>query len=130
MVFPMQQSGSSKARYSRCGLHAESGSAALQCGASMTVAPLSFLVVDYHRDSRFLLVKCLQRKFSGAGIYEAEETDTAVEIARRDAIAAIITHRTHDCLGTDLVAKFREANPTVPIIMVSGIDRTEAALAA
>lgn len=97
---------------------------------SHSPAPLRFLVVDHHKDSRFLLVKCLLRKFPQAFIQEAEEGDRAIEIAREEPFAAIITHRTREYFGTELVAKFREVNDEVPIVMVSGIERTIPALAA
>jgi CheY-like chemotaxis protein len=88
------------------------------------------LVVDHHKDSRFLLVKCLLRKFPGARIDEAEEGDPAIEIARGTGLSAIVTHRTREYFGTELVEKLRAANDRVPIVMVSGIERTIPALAA
>lgn len=96
----------------------------------MSVVPLSFLVIDHNRDSRFLLVTCVLRKFPGAVIQEAEEGESAIEMARRRDLAAIITHRTREYFGTELVTKLREANPEVPIVMVSGIERTIPALKA
>jgi CheY-like chemotaxis protein len=97
---------------------------------SSTAAPLHFLVVDHHKDSRFLLVKSLLRKFPGARIEEAEDGETALQIARDHTLVAIITHRTREYFGTELVEKFRELNGRVPIVMVSGIERTAPALAA
>lgn len=97
---------------------------------SSSSVPLRFLVVDHHKDSRFLLVKCLHRKFPQALIQEAEEGDAAIEMARDKRLSAIVTHRTREYFGTELVQKFREANERVPIVMVSGIERTEPALAA
>jgi CheY-like chemotaxis protein len=92
--------------------------------------PLRFLVVDHHKDSRFLLVKCLHRKFPDAEILEVEEGDPAVAIAQAGDLSAIVTHRTREYFGTELVEKFREVNERVPIVMVSGIERREPALAA
>lgn len=97
---------------------------------SSTSVPPRFLVVDHHKDSRFLLVKCLLRKFPHAIIEEAEDGDPAIAIARLGGLAAIVTHRTRECLGTELVEKFRQVSPNVPIVMVSGIERTAPALAA
>lgn len=97
---------------------------------SSSQAPLQFLVVDHHHDSRRLLVKCLLRTFPQAEILEAEEGDPAIETARSPQLTAIVTHRTREYLGTELVGKFREVNETVPIVMVSGIERTTPALAA
>lgn len=91
---------------------------------------LRFLVVDHHRESRYLLVKCLLRKFPDAQITEAEEGDAAVELARAGDLDVIVTHRTREYFGTELVSKFRDVNESVPIVMVSGIERTGPALAA
>lgn len=42
-------------------------------------------------------------------------------------LAAIITHRSFEMEGAELVRRFRDADPVVPIIMVSGVDRSAAA---
>ncbi len=96
----------------------------------MHLNPPVFLVVDHNADTRFLLAKCLQRKFPSAVIQEAEDGENAVDIAARGGLTAIISHRTTEMLGTELVERFREVNPGVPLVMVSGIDRTEPALIA
>ena len=96
----------------------------------MTDARPTFLIVDHNKDSRFLLVKCLYRKFPHAVILEAADGDAAIAMAARDDLAVIVTHRTAEYFGTELVEKFREVNSSVPIVMVSGIERTAPALAA
>lgn len=93
-------------------------------------ATRKFLVVDFHAESRFLLVKTLLRKFPGSLIYEEDDADRATELLRTRRITAVITHRTFEVAGVDLVRQFRAAAPTLPIIMVSGIDREAAALEA
>lgn len=97
---------------------------------SSSSAPLRFLVVDHNKDSRFLLVKCLLRKFPHARIDEAEEGDEAIAIAQAQPLDVIVTHRTREYYGTELVEKLRRVNDQVPIVMVSGIERTGPALAA
>lgn len=92
--------------------------------------PDRFLVIDENTDSRFLLVKTLLRKFPSALLQECHDADTAIATARSDKLTAIVAHRTYDYDGVTLVALLRRANPTVPIVMVSGIDRTPQALAA
>lgn len=87
-------------------------------------------MVDFHAESRFLLVKTLQRKFPGAIVHEVEDAKQAVATVERGGLDAVITHRTFDVAGADLVRDFRRVDSTVPIVMVSGIDREEAALAA
>lgn len=88
-----------------------------------------FLVVDFHAESRFLLVKTLVRKFPDAVILEEDDAERALVQARTGQLSAIITHRTFDMEGLELVRQFRAATKTC-IVMVSGIDREAAALAA
>jgi DNA-binding NtrC family response regulator len=87
-----------------------------------------FLVVDFQRESRFLLVKTLQRKFPAAVIRECDDAVQAVQMARTQDLACIITHRTFETPGADLVRALREVDPDVPIVMVSGMDRQRAAM--
>lgn len=93
----------------------------------MTPAPI-FLVIDFQRESRFLLVKTLLRKFPGATIRECEDAAQAVLLARAQDIACIVTHRTFETTGAELVRQLREVDPDVPIVMVSGLDREKAAI--
>lgn len=92
--------------------------------------PLKFLVIDDNADSRFLLVKTLLRKFPSAVIQECQEAGCAIESARHEGLAAIVTHRSTEIPGLKLVPLLREANPLVPIIMVSGANRRVEAIAA
>lgn len=89
-----------------------------------------FLVIDFHRESRYLLVKTLQRKFPDAVIHEAEDASHAVELTRTGHLSAVVTHRTFDLVGVELVKQLRAADARVPIVMVSGIDRASDAVAA
>jgi DNA-binding NarL/FixJ family response regulator len=95
----------------------------------MFAAP-HFVVVDYHSESRYLLVRTLLRKFPGTTISEFDEATDALTLVERERVAVIIAHRTFDVPGIELVRLFRVADPNVPIVMVSGIDRARAALAA
>lgn len=92
-----------------------------------SAAPI-FLVVDFQRESRFLLVRTLLRKFPRAVIRECEDAEQAVQMARTQDVACIITHRTFDTNGVDLVRQLRDVDPAVPIVMVSGMDRAKAAI--
>ncbi len=89
-----------------------------------------FLVVDDNPDSRFLLVKTLLRKFPRSIIHETQEAVAAVAMANANRLDAVVAHRAADVDGLTLVRAIREANPTVPIVMVSGIDRSKAAMLA
>jgi DNA-binding NarL/FixJ family response regulator len=90
----------------------------------------TFIVIDFHHESRFLLVKTLRRKFPTARILEFDDADDAIAAARATDVLAVITHRTFEVEGAELVRRLRATNAFVPIIMVSGIDREEEALAA
>lgn len=98
--------------------------------SSSLPGPLRFLVIDHHQDSRFLLVKSVLRKFPQALIEEVADGEPALALAAAGRFDAIITHRTIEYFGAELVEKLRAQNPNVPIVMVSSIDRAEAALAA
>jgi CheY-like chemotaxis protein len=89
-----------------------------------------FLVIDVNSDSRFLLVKTLLRKFPQSVIEECQDCDSAVALANTTPLDAIVTHRSLEVDGIELVRLLRAANPSVPIIMVSGSDRSSEALAA
>jgi CheY-like chemotaxis protein len=99
----------------------------------MTSSPFPshhFLVIDHHHDRRFLLVKSLLRKFPNASIEEVADGEPAIALASERTFAAIIVHRTSEYFGSELVERLRAANPNVPIMMVSSIDRAEDARAA
>ena len=87
-----------------------------------------FLIVDDNPDSRFLLVKTLLRKFPQALLQETQDGESSVALARSETFDAIVVHRAAEIDGVTLIRKIREANQTVPIVMVSGIDRTKSAL--
>jgi CheY-like chemotaxis protein len=93
-------------------------------------APLKFLVIDDNADSRFLLVKTLLRKFPSAVIHECQSSAAALVMAKTSDLAAIISHRTTETAGISLLRELRQINPGVPMVMVSGVDRRELALAA
>jgi len=85
--------------------------------------PVIFLVIDFNAESRFLLVKTLRRKFPTALIHETDVAENALELTRDVNLTAIISHRTFDVEGVELVRQLRAVDRDVPIVMVSGIDR-------
>ncbi|MEO5960977.1 MAG: response regulator [Opitutaceae bacterium] len=87
-------------------------------------------MIDDNPDSRLLLVRTLQRRFSSAAIIECQDPDVAIRYAGSHRPSAIIAHRAGEMDGLTLIGELRAANATVPIVMVSGIDRTKQALAA
>jgi DNA-binding NtrC family response regulator len=95
-----------------------------------TASSLNFLVIDENPDGRFLLSKSLLRTFPHAAVVECQSADTAFRELRSRKIAAILAHRTFEYEGVNLVREIRKVNPSVPLIMTSGIDRREQALAA
>lgn len=93
-------------------------------------APLQFLVIDDNADSRFLLVKTLLRKFPAAVVHECQSSAAALVMAKTSDLSAIISHRTTETAGIALLRDLRAINSQVPMVMVSGVDRRELALAA
>lgn len=93
-------------------------------------SPRKFLIVDDVTDSRALIVRTLLRKFPTAFIQETQESSSAVTASQEQKYDIIIAHRSVDLDGLTLVRSLRQANPVVPIIMISGVDRTPQALEA
>jgi CheY-like chemotaxis protein len=93
-------------------------------------APYKFLIVDDNADSRFLLVKTLLRKFPQAVLQETQDGESAMALARAENLDALVVHRAAEMDGLSLIRMLRQVNATVPIVMVSGIDRTKAAIEA
>jgi two-component system chemotaxis response regulator CheB len=93
-------------------------------------SPRKFLIVDDNADSRFLLVKTLLRKFPHAVLQETQNCDSAVAIIEAGGLDAVVVHRAAEVDGMTLLRELRQANDSVPIVMVSGIDRTKQALEA
>jgi CheY-like chemotaxis protein len=94
------------------------------------MANRKFLVIDDNHDSRFLLTKTLLRKFPQAIVQECQDSQPAEAEARNGKLDAIVAHRAADMDGLTLIRLLRQANAAIPIVMVSGIDRTADALAA
>jgi CheY-like chemotaxis protein len=90
---------------------------------------LNFLVVDDNPDSRFLLVRTLLRKFPAAVIHECQGAERSFELARQEVLTAIVVHRATEIGGIPLLRELRAIASSVPIVMVSSIDRREAAMA-
>ena len=92
--------------------------------------PLQFLILDDNPDTRFLLSKTLLRKFPTCVLQEYQDADSAVAAAGKKGVDLIVVHRLWDIDGVSLIKRLRAANPRVPIIAVSGIDRSAETLAA
>jgi DNA-binding response OmpR family regulator len=96
----------------------------------MALSGPRLLVVDLNADSRSLLERTLRRKFPDGTVLQCQEADEAVRYVKDGAVDLIIAHRTFDLEGAPLVRLLRNTNPALPIIMISGIGREEAALEA
>lgn len=91
---------------------------------------LRFLIVEFNPEGQFLLSKTLKRKFPTADLRICEESDAAVALVRGERIDAMIVHRAADADGVSVTRLLRAVNGTAPLVLVSGIDRTEEARAA
>ena len=97
---------------------------------SLVETPRKFLVIDDNADSRTLLSRTLLRKYPEAVVQECQSGDTAMAVVRVERVQAVVVHRTFEYDGETLVRLLRRADPTVPIVMVSGYDRRASAHAA
>lgn len=86
--------------------------------------PFSFLIVDDREESRALLGRGLLKKFSGCTCVECEDSEMAVALLGKVIYAAAVVHRAADADGAPVVELLRQARAEMPIVMVSGIDRS------
>lgn len=93
-------------------------------------AAKKLLIIDDNPDGRVLLVRTLRRKFPNADLLEVADAGTALSVLGGVKFDAVISHRAGEFKGEQLVRLLRTANANVPIVMISGIERTEAARAA
>lgn len=91
--------------------------------------PRKFLLVDENADGRSLLARTLHRKFPQSLTLECIDADTAVTTARNEKLDAIVIHRA-DLPGVDIIRLIRSISPDVPILAVSGFDRSKESTAA
>jgi CheY-like chemotaxis protein len=91
---------------------------------------VKLLVIDDNADNRFLLARTLLRKFPRAALVECQSVETAMKMLKEENVTLVVSHRTHEVGGADLLRELRQVNPTVPILAVSGMDQKEATLAA
>lgn len=85
------------------------------------------MVVDDNPEGRFLLTKTLLRKYPQSVVHECQELEVALEVIRefpRDARSVVIAHRATGMDGRSLVKALRQENATIPIVWISGRDRT------
>ena len=85
---------------------------------------LTFLLVDHNADSRLLLGRTLHRKFPAAVIQECDSAPATVAALQAGPVDVAICHRLDGHDGAAVVALIRQASPAVPIIMVSGVNRS------
>jgi DNA-binding NtrC family response regulator len=92
--------------------------------------PRSILVIDYNSDCGVLLVRTLMRKFPSCVVQICGDAPAAIRAMETQRFDALVVHRTEDIACVDLLPILRKIDPIVPIIAVSGIDRTTEAIAA
>jgi DNA-binding NarL/FixJ family response regulator len=88
--------------------------------------PPRILVIDHNPDSGELLVRSLRRKFPDAFTYLTSDAEDAEKSLAALKLDAIVIHRANTSTAVELTRALRRINPTVPIVVVSGIDRSEA----
>jgi two-component system response regulator FlrC len=91
---------------------------------------LCFLIVDDHPDGRFLVAKTLLRKFPHSTVLECQTAEAAFEALERKIPSFIVAHRTFELDGISLLRELRSRAPDIPILMTSGIDRSDEAVSA
>ena len=91
---------------------------------------LTFLIVDDNPDGRFLVEKTLLRKFPNARIVGCQTLEAAARAFETHPASLIVSHRTFEQTGIELLRALRQLAPETPLIMTSGIDRSDVAITA
>lgn len=89
-----------------------------------------FLIIDNNRDTGELLARSLRRKYPLAVVRYCDEATVAVELVARHPWNVVVLHRAFDADAVHLVHALRATHATVPIVVVSAVDRSEAVLSA
>ena len=89
-----------------------------------------FLVIDHNPDSRGLLTRSLRRKFQDCNVLQTSDAEEAVAALSSVNVDAVILHRAVGADAVEMVRSLRQVNPSVVIIVVSGVDRSESVLQA
>ncbi|HUR56395.1 MAG TPA: hypothetical protein VM029_01710 [Opitutaceae bacterium] len=92
--------------------------------------PRKLLVIDFDADSGALLLRSLLRKFPAAAVELCKEAAAATQVVGTRQVDAVVLHRTEEEDAVTLVRTLRKMDADIPIIVVSGIDRSEQVLAA
>jgi response regulator RpfG family c-di-GMP phosphodiesterase len=93
-------------------------------------APRKILLIDNHTDNRALLARTLLRKFPKVILSECKDRGTAIEAAGQEQVDVVVLHRTNDAEAVDLITAIRKVNKSVPILVLSGVDRSATVLKA
>jgi CheY-like chemotaxis protein len=89
-----------------------------------------FLLVDENPDGRSLLARTLHRKFPQSITLECVDSQAALAAVSGEKLDAVVIHKADDVTGLELIQLIRRMNPNVPILAVSGYDRTRESLEA
>ncbi len=87
--------------------------------------PRKLLVVDSNVDNGALLVRSLARRFPASSIELCRDSGIAIKALTAKGVDAVVLHRTDDGEAAELIRLFLKAAPEVPIVGVSGVDRSE-----
>jgi CheY-like chemotaxis protein len=96
----------------------------------VTSGALRILIVDDNPDGLYLLSRTLLRCFPRAIVEDCVDLDAAVERVGKQSVSAVVVHRAHGLGGLETVTAIRAANRHVPIVYVSGVERSDEAIIA
>jgi hypothetical protein len=83
-----------------------------------------FLIVDSNADNGALLVRSLIRKYPSASVQLSQDSAGAIETLAAQAVDVVVLHRTDTDDAVHLIEAFLRIAPDVPIVAVSGVNRS------
>lgn len=96
----------------------------------MATSPQKLLVIDHNTDNAALLVRTLIRKYPRTPVVFCRDPAFACATVAAEAVDVVVLHRSDNEDAVTIIRMLHAVAPALPIVVVSGIDRSESVLAA
>ena len=98
--------------------------------STLATSPQKLLVIDHNTDNAALLVRTLIRKYPRTPVVFCRDPAFACATVAAEAVDAVVLHRSDNEDAVTIIRMLHAVAPALPIVVVSGVDRSESVLAA
>jgi DNA-binding NtrC family response regulator len=96
----------------------------------LSTSPQKLLVIDHNTDNAALLVRTLIRKYPRTPVVFCRDPAFACATVAAEAVDAVVLHRSDNEDAVTIIRMLHAVAPALPIVVVSGVDRSESVIAA